>query len=61
MTDNEMIKAIKQVDGLGGMTVNERLLLQVSWTNLTKQKKATKQKREEFWSCLKLTNLPLTK
>jgi hypothetical protein len=25
MTDEEMIDAVKQVDGLGGMTVNERL------------------------------------
>jgi len=54
MTDNEMIKAVKQVDGLGGMTVNERLFASGLMDEFDKAKKSDKTKARRILELLKV-------
>lgn len=54
MTDEEMVGAVKQVDGLGGMTVNERLFASGLMDEFDKAKKNDKAKARRILELLQV-------
>ena len=54
MTDEEMIDAVKQVDGLGGMTVNERLFASGLMDEFDRARKSDKAKARRILELLQV-------
>jgi hypothetical protein len=54
MTENEMIEAVRQADGLGGMTVNERLFASGLMDEFDKAKKNDKTKASRILELLQV-------
>ena len=54
MTDEEMVDAVKQVDGLGGMTVNERLFASGLMDEFDRAKKKDKVKARRILELLQV-------
>jgi len=54
MTDEEMINAAKQVDGLGGMTVNERLFASGLMDEFERASKVDKAKARRILELLQV-------
>lgn len=54
MTEQEIIDAANKVDGLGGMTVNERLYLSRLWDEFERALKNDKPKARKILECLKV-------
>jgi hypothetical protein len=54
MTDEEMIEAVKQVDGLGGMTVNERLFASGLMDEFDRVKETDKAKARRILELLQI-------
>jgi len=52
MTDEEILQAIKQVDGLEGMTVNERLFVSGLMNEFDKAKRDDKDKARNILELL---------
>ena len=57
MTEQQIIKAISKVDGLGGMTVNERLYVCGLMDKFDKAIIVDKNKAKKILELLALTNL----
>ena len=57
MTEQQIIKAISKVDGLGGMTVNERLYVCGLMDEFDKAIIVDKNKAKKILELLGLTNL----
>ena len=54
MTDEEMIDAVKKVDGLEGMTVNERLFVSGLMDEFDKARKTDKTKARRILELLQV-------
>lgn len=54
MTEEEMIDAVKQVDGLGGMTVNERLFASGFMDEFDRARKTDKAKARRILELLQV-------
>jgi hypothetical protein len=54
MTDEEILQAIKQVDGLEGMTVNERLFVSGLMNEFDKAKRLDKDKARKILELLQV-------
>lgn len=54
MTDEEMVDAVKQVDGLDGMTVNERLFASGLMDEFNRAKKKDKVKARSILELLQV-------
>jgi len=61
MTEEEMIKAVNQVDGLGGMTVNERLFASGLIDEFDTAKKSDKAKAKRILELLQVDNPSIEK
>lgn len=58
MTEEQMIEAVKQVDGLGGMTVNERLFASGLIGEFDRAKKKDKAKARRILDLLQVVDKP---
>lgn len=56
MTDEEIYKRINRVDGIGGMTVNERLFATGLLDTFDKAKKVNKDLAKRILTALKVDN-----
>ena len=54
MTEQQIIKAISKVEGIGGMTVNERLWVSGLWDEFDKCLKSDKEKAKRILELLKV-------
>lgn len=54
MTNEEILKAVSQVDGIGGMTVNEHLYMSGLWNEFEKAKNNDKKKAEYILQLLQV-------
>jgi hypothetical protein len=61
MTEEEMMQAINQVDGLAGMSVNERLFSSGLMDEFDKAKKTDKNKAERILEMLQIDNPSIDK
>jgi len=61
MTEEEMTQAVKHVDGLAGMTVNERLFVSGLMEEFDKAKKSDKAKARRILELLKIDNAGIDK
>lgn len=61
MTEEEMIKAVEQVKGLGGMTVNERLFVSGLMKEFDIAQKSDKTKARKILKLLKVDNPSIEK
>jgi len=61
MTDEEINKIVNQVDGIGGMTVNERLFTTDLMDLFDKAKKTDKELAKRILLALKVDNASIVK
>ena len=61
MTDEEILKAVMQVDGLGRMTVNERLFASGLMTEFDNAKRYEKDKARKILEFLKVDKSSINK
>jgi hypothetical protein len=61
MTEEQMIKVIEQVEGLGGMTVNERLFVSGLMSEFEKAQRTDKSKAKKILELLKVDKLSIEK
>ena len=61
MTDEEINKKVNQIDGIGGMTVNERLFVTDLMDTFDKAKKTNKELAKRILKALKVDENSINK